>query len=387
MNNFEENLADTPARTRSELRIDNVREQGGFFVDAVRITRMPMIVTDATLPGNPIIFANEAFIKLSGYTPEELNGQDPHFMNGDGTDPASIRQYEAAMEAGRDETLELVQYKKDGTPFHAMLFASPLDDGQGKVLHHFMSYLDITRRFEAEEDLRLLTRELEHKVEERTRELQRANDVLTRLVGEKEMLLAEVNHRAKNSLSIASSLLGIQGRRQQDPSVKALFEEAQDRLMAMARVHDLLSKSETSQRVDLATYLGDLCEALRPITEHDDCIELRTQLEENILVHADVAIPLGIVATELITNAVKYAFPHPDCGTILVEAAREGTSQVRMTISDDGKGMSGVREGSLGFGIVEALVRQIRGKMNVENDPGVTVTILFPLPGEHAAQN
>ena len=380
MNNFEENLEDTAERTRSELQIDNVREQGGFFVDAVRLTRMPMIVTDATLPGNPIIFANAAFVRLSGYSREELTGQDPHFMNGDGTDPAAVAQYEEAMAAGRDENIELVQYRKDGTPFRAALFSSALDDGQGKVLHHFMSYLDITRRFEAEEELRVLTRELEAQVAQRTRELQSANDALTGLLAEKEMLLAEVNHRAKNSLSIASSLLAIQGRRQSDPAVKALFQEAQDRLMAMARVHDLLSKSETSQRVDLATYLGDLCAALRPITEHDDCIQLTSEAEEGILVHADVAIPLGIVSTELITNAVKYAFPNPDRGTIRVEAWREATPHVRMTVSDDGRGMSGGREGSLGFGLVEALVRQIGGEMSVEDKDGVTVTILFPVP-------
>ncbi len=87
----------------------------------------------------------------------------------------------------------------------------------------------------------------------RTQELVEANSVLKSLIADKEMLLAEVNHRAKNSLSIASSLLGIQARRQADPQVKALFQEAQDRLMSMARVHDLLSKSETSQRVYLAT--------------------------------------------------------------------------------------------------------------------------------------
>jgi len=380
MNNFEENMADTVARTRSELQIDNVREQGGFFVEAVRLTRMPMIVTDAALPGNPIIFANDAFVRLSGYALDELTGQDPHFMNGEGTDPATILGYEAAMREGREENVEIVQYKKDGTAFRAMLFASPLDDGQGRVLHHFLSYLDITRRFEAEEGLRLLTQQLEAKVASRTRELQNANAVLTSLVTEKEMLLAEVNHRAKNSLSIASSLLGIQGRRQTDPHVRALFQEAQDRLMAMSRVHDLLSKSESSQRVDLATYLSDLCGALNPLTEHDDCISLQTEADEGILVHADVAIPLGIVATELITNAVKYAFPPPACGTIRVEARCPEAGVVEVKISDDGIGMSGSREGSLGHGLVETLVRQICGTMEVGKGRGVAVTILFPHP-------
>jgi PAS domain S-box-containing protein len=380
MNEFEQDLADTPERTRSERQLDNVRQQGGFFVEAVRLTRMPMIVTDATLPGNPIIFANEAFVRLSGYAADELNGQDPHFMNGEGTEPAAIARYEAAMREGRDANVEIVQYRKNGSAFRAMLFASPLNDGQGRVLHHFLSYLDITRRHQAEEGLRALTLELEAKVAARTRELVEANAVLTSLIADKETLLAEVNHRAKNSLAIASSLLGIQGRRQADPKVKALFGEAQDRLMAMARVHDLLSRSESAQRVDLATYLGDLCGALQPITEHDDCVKLECRAEGGIMVSADIAIPLGIITTELITNAVKYAFPPPACGTIRAEARRLGDGRVELKIADDGAGMSGSREGSLGYGLVETLARQIRAEMTIESPPGVTVTLAFPCP-------
>ncbi|HEX8654852.1 MAG TPA: histidine kinase dimerization/phosphoacceptor domain -containing protein [Allosphingosinicella sp.] len=382
MNEFEEDVADTVSRTRSERRVDDVRERGGFFVEAVRLTRMPMLVTDAALLGNPVIFANEAFLTLSGYTHEELTGQDPHFMNGEGTDPAAIRDYQSAMAAGCDIDLEIVQYRKDGRPFRAMLFASPLGDGQGAVLHHFMSFLDITRRFEAEQDLRRLTGSLEATVAARTAELEQANAVLAGLLAEKEALLAEVNHRAKNSLSIASALLGIQGRRQADPKVTALFQEAQDRLMAMARVHDLLSKSETSQSVDLATYLGDLCGALRPITETDDCVLLETGADEGMLVHADIAIPLGIVATELVTNAVKYAFPPPACGTIRVEARRSAEGECTLTVSDDGVGMVDWREGSLGYGLVETLVRQIGGSMEVTSaSSGVTVAIRFSYAG------
>ena len=150
---------------------------------------------------------------------------------------------------------KILRYRKDGTPFRAMLFASPLDDGQGTVTSHFLSYLDITRRFDAEESLRALTVELEARVAARTEQLEAAMARLTNLVTEREMLLVEVNHRAKNSLAIAASLLGIQGRRQPEEAVRALFEQAQDRLNAMARVHDLLSKSEEAQRVNVATYV------------------------------------------------------------------------------------------------------------------------------------
>jgi PAS domain S-box-containing protein len=384
MNEFQENLAGTAERTLAERHMEAVRQQGGMFVEAVRVTRMPMLVTDATLPGNPIIFANRAFTNLSGYTEEELLGQDPHFMNGAETDPASIRQYQTAIKAGRDETLEILQYRKDGAPFRAMLFASPLDDGQGRVTNHFLSYLDITRRWEAEAKLRSLTSELERRVAERTQDLEASNERLQgvnerlgRLVAEREMLLSEVNHRAKNSLAVAASLLAIQGRRQPDRAVRALFQEAQDRLNAMARVHDLLSRSESVQRVDLATYVTDLCEALRPITEEDGRVGFDVSAESGILVQADTAFALGIALTELITNAVKYAFPPPRSGTIFAEARSGEAGRVEVSIRDDGIGMASFREGSLGYGLVRSLVQQIDGTIAVKSDPGLAVTISF----------
>ena len=377
MNEFQENLADTPARTLSERHLEAVRQQGGMFVEAVRLTRMPMLVTDATLPGNPITFANKAFTELSGYTLDEVLGQDPHFMNGEATDPEAIERYQTAIAEGRDVTLEILQYRKDETPFRAMLFASPLDDGQGTVRNHFLSYLDITRRYEAESELRALTLELEDRVRARTRELEAANARLTKLIAEREVLLVEVNHRAKNSLAIAAAILGMQGRRQPDPTVRGLFEEAQDRLVGMARVHDLLSKSESSQCVDVSTYVTDLCEALRPITESDDRIRFEARAEPGILVEADTAFSLGIVLTELITNAVKYAFPPPRSGTVLVQARREA-GRIALLIADDGIGMSHVREGSLGYGLIRSLVQQIGGEMDIRSDAGLTVTISLP---------
>jgi two-component sensor histidine kinase len=306
------------------------------------------------------------------------SGRTLIFMNGERTDPEAIQQYQTAIAEGRDETLEILQYRKDGTPFRAMLFASPLGDGQGTVRHHFLSYLDITRRCDAEEDLRALTSELEKRVAARTRELELANESLKNLAAEREMLLVEVNHRAKNSLAVASALLGIQGLRQTDQAVKVLFEEAQDRIHAMARVHDLLSRSEASQRVDVAVYMEDLCEGLRSLMENAGRVRLEANVEVGILVNADTAVPLGIVLTELITNAVKYAFPAPMSGTILAQARRGQPGWVQIIVRDDGVGLSDPRGGSLGYGLVRSLVRQIRGEIDIQGNDGVTVTISLP---------
>jgi two-component sensor histidine kinase len=199
------------------------------------------------------------------------------------------------------------------------------------------------------------------------------------------MLLIEVNHRAKNSLMVAASLLAIQGRRQPDPGVRALFQEAYDRLQAMARVHDLLSKSESAQRVDLARYVTDLCEALRPLTESDGRVQFERETEEGILVEADMAFSLGIILTELVTNAVKYAFPAPRAGTILMRERRREDGLIEVTIRDNGVGMASLREGSLGYGLIRSLVGQIEGKLDVLNDDGLSVSVVFAVSGQLAA--
>ncbi len=375
-NEFQPDMPDTVDRTRAGRHVDDVEQRGGLFVEAVRRTRMPMMVTDPTLPGNPITFANPAFITLSGYSFEELLGQDPHFMNGVGTDPDAIERYTRAMDERRDATLEILQYRKDGSAFRAMLFASPVEDGQGTVTSHFLSYLDVTQRWEAEESLRILTSELESRVTERTAQLQLANTRLTELVAERDLLMIEVNHRAKNSLAVAAGLLGVQARLQADPAVREQFETARERLHAMAKVHDLLSKSEAGQRVDLALYLVQLCDALGAMTDRAR-IRVRAEADTGILLGADLAFPVGIILTELITNALKYAFPDGRSGVVHAQAQRTAAGQVELLVRDDGVGMGEAREGSLGFGLVRSLVNQIGGIIAVERAPGVAVRITF----------
>jgi two-component sensor histidine kinase len=152
----------------------------------------------------------------------------------------------------------------------------------------------------------------------------------------------------------------------------------------MARVHDLLSRSESAQNVDLADYVTDLCEALRPITEDDGRVGFDVDVEDAILVEADTAFALGIILTELVTNAVKYAFPTPRSGTISAQARRGGPGRIEVTIRDDGIGMASFREGSLGYGLVRSLVEQINGTIAATSDPGLAVTISFPAVREQA---
>lgn len=378
MSGFRSNLPGTPERSEAERKVEAVQQQGGIFAKAVAATRVPMMVADAALPGNPVIFANGAFLAMSGYTMDEVLGQEPHFLDGPDTDPATIQRFKAALAEQRDETLEVLQYRKDGSTLWATLFVSRWTDGTGRIVHHFLSFLDITRRRAAEDDLRCLTQDLERRVAERTQELTVANERLSRLLAENDVLLREVDHRAKNSLAIASSLLITQAYQQADPAVRALFLDTQERLGAMAHAHNLLSKSRDPRRIELAPYLRDLCASLMSATGTTAGIRIEAQADEDIHISADHAIALGLVVNELITNAVKHAFPPSLAGRIEVTARRPHAGRVVLRVRDNGVGMSGDREGALGYGIVRALVGQINGEMELSRDVGVAVTVTFP---------
>jgi two-component sensor histidine kinase len=104
--------------------------------------------------------------------------------------------------------------------------------------------------------------------------------------------------------------------------------------------------------------------------------------EQGLLIDPNIAVPLGIVLTELVTNAVKYAFPAGRSGVIAVQARRREPQRLEVVIKDDGIGMSPLREGSLGYGLVRSLVEQISGEMHIFGEHGVTVTISFPASSE-----
>lgn len=149
-------MGSTEARTHAENRIEDLRLEGGIFVEAVRATRMAMAVTDPNLPGNPIVFANQSFLKLSGYSMDEVLGQQPHFMNGADTDPDDVARFEEALRNDQDDLVETIQYRKDGTRFVASVLLSAFKDDTGHTTHHFLSSLDVTRRTNAENRRALL---------------------------------------------------------------------------------------------------------------------------------------------------------------------------------------------------------------------------------------
>ncbi|NKE48736.1 PAS domain-containing protein [Roseomonas frigidaquae] len=124
------------------------------FFAAIEMTRMPMIVTDPNRPDNPIVFANPAFQQMTGYPAEEVLGRNCRFMQGPDTDLDAIAQIRNAISSRTDISIELVNYRKDGSTFWNALFVSPVFGSDGSLLYYFGSQLDVSRRREAEDALR-----------------------------------------------------------------------------------------------------------------------------------------------------------------------------------------------------------------------------------------
>jgi PAS domain S-box-containing protein len=143
--------------------MDNLKAEshpGDPFAAAVRATRMPMIVTDPRQFDNPIVFANDSFLKLTGYTRMEVTGRNCRFLQGPETDPEAIDRLREAIRQEVDIRIDLLNYRKDGSTFHNALYVGPVRDAEGKVVYFFASQLDVSEHYALTAEIARLKHEL-----------------------------------------------------------------------------------------------------------------------------------------------------------------------------------------------------------------------------------
>mgnify|MGYP001203916900 FL=1 len=194
---------------------------------------------------------------------------------------------------------------------------------------------------------------------------------------EKEVLLKEVHHRVKNNLQIISSIFNLQRAHVEDePRCRELVRESQGRIQSMAFIHESLYQSRNFAQVDLANYLERLCTNLMMSFSLGGRIQLHTQLEP-LMLDLDRAIPCGLVLNELVSNALKHAFPDGREGRVDLTLHKEN-ELVRITLSDDGAGFpAGYTEGRdcrLGMELVQVLMNQLGGTISRSTAPETTGT-------------
>jgi two-component sensor histidine kinase len=213
-------------------------------------------------------------------------------------------------------------------------------------------------------------------------EIREARDRAERLASQQAVLLREVNHRVANSLQLIASLTQLQQSHVPDPAARAALASVRDRVVAMAQVHRRLYTSDNIRQVSLDSYIGGLIEEIeRSIDRRGQRIELKAP---PLLLSADKAVSLGLLIAELVTNAIKYAYPTGEAGPIRVELRAEDGEGV-LTVEDEGVGLPATdkeKAGGTGFGrrIVNALAASLGGRAEyVPSERGTRVEIRFAL--------
>ncbi len=193
-------------------------------------------------------------------------------------------------------------------------------------------------------------------------------------------LVAEMNHRVKNNFQMVASILTQQARRTDNTETQEQLRGAVHRVHLLAALHDSLAVVPDAGEIDFQAYLAAVCERLRGSIEDQTRIRLNLDACDAEL-DADYAVPLGFIVNELVTNAIKYAYPAPERGDIDVSFARVEDDYL-LRISDRGGGMPHEKENSkqqgLGMMLVKGFVAQIGGTMDIRNGSGMEYAIRFP---------
>ncbi|HWW60569.1 MAG TPA: histidine kinase dimerization/phosphoacceptor domain -containing protein, partial [Thermoanaerobaculia bacterium] len=251
--------------------------------------------------------------------------------------------------------LDLVARRQDGSEFPVEISLSPLHTDQGSLVMSIVR--DITDRRRAEEQIQASLRE-------------------------KEALLREIHHRVKNNLQVTSSLLRLQAGAIGDSQAREVFIETQNRIRSMALVHEKLYQSTNLSGIDFAEYtrtLGDLL--FKSFGVDPSRIALSVE-GGGVLLSIDIAVPCGLIVNELLSNALKHAFPNQRKGIIRVTVAGDDDARRHFVVHDDGVGLPPELDvtatSTLGLQLVRGLIQQIDGKLDIERTDGTTFRIALP---------
>lgn len=300
--------------------------------------------------------------RIRGVAPRPLAGMSCYEAYYAMQHPCSACPAVQALQTGVVQE-QIVPFPAGDTPERWLaISAFPISDDQGRVVQVIESARDITQLKEAQANL-------------------------SRLLEEKDLLLREVYHRVKNNLNLAVSILNLQFAGFTDPRIKAAVRDSVDRISSMARVHQFLYQAENRRSVNFQEFVEGLIGELGANHDHADDVSILRRIDD-IEIEVEVAIPVSLITTELVTNALKYAFPDNQAGTITITAAAENDTHIRLTVSDDGVGMP---EGldiftteSLGMQLIVGLTEQIGGTVRFSagdtssTQPGTSVTVHFP---------
>lgn len=216
--------------------------------------------------------------------------------------------------------------------------------------------------------------------------LKRQERRLADAVQQQDLVMQEIHHRVKNNLQIIASLLNLQASRIRLPEARAEFQSARDRVRALATLHRHLYAHGELHTIDMRDFLIELCEQLLTAFGETPGGRLHLQIEApELKMSSDQVVPLSLIVTEAVSNAVKYAFPDGRAGNILVRLTADGDS-AELVVQDDGVGIpagrvqteAGIRDG-IGIQLIRGFARQLGATLTVLEEAGTEYRVRMPL--------
>jgi PAS domain S-box-containing protein len=351
-------VRDISARKQAETALRASEERFRLLVDGVQDYAIYLLDPDGR-----ITTWNTGAERIKGYTAAEVLGRPfrqffPPEEQARGTPARLLAQ---AAEDGH-YVGEGWRVRQDGSQFWASVVITPLREADGRLRGFAKVTRDITERRAAEQTLAAANTQLEHRVTERTSELQTLNTQLQASLHEREVLLKEIHHRVKNNLQVVSSLLALQGHTVDDPRLLTLFRESERRIQAMALVHETLYETGDLGQVNLAPYIPTLSTQLRrAYGMEDDRVAVHLHVDE-VALPLETAVPCGLILSELLSNCFKHAFPEGQIGEVTVTLT-QAADDIILCVQDSGCGVPADLDvgntKSLGFQLVSALTDQL----------------------------
>lgn len=291
-----------------------------------------------------------------------------------------------------EDVTEFVQMRNAAQPQHAQdgLALCP-DRMQAEVLLRASEVTRANQQLKAaqktlelrERELAQLNESLEQRVSARTLELQATNQRLAAEMKEKVTLLSEIHHRVKNNLQIISSLLDLQSIQMDDPRLRAILQNSMNRIQSMALIHQTLYQSKDFARVAFDEVLNTLVSNVSSSYGIDES-RIRLDIDAAPLqLSISTAIPAGLIVNELITNALKHAFPGGRKGTLTVRLQPVGENEAELSVLDDGVGLpadvSFDATRTLGLELITILAEQLGGTLRIGRGNPTRFNVRFPL--------
>jgi PAS domain S-box-containing protein len=307
-------------------------------------------------PDGRTLEANRKAESMLGRPKEEIVGA--HFLDQIALSERedATRRFALILQGAAVPLYERIVRRRDGSEFPAEVNISLVRDPDGAPLFVQSIVRDISERKKSEEAQRAALRE-------------------------KEVLLREIHHRVKNNMQVIISLLRLQSRTIEDEERRGIFKITQDRIRSMALVHEKLYQSRDLSGIDFKSYIQNLVSHLfnsaGPGVSH---IRLELDLAD-IELNITKAVPCGLILNELISNALKYAFPGDRPGTIRIRLAEGAAGRTLLSVVDDGAGLPSSVDPrnpeTLGLQIVNDLARQIDAEIGVDRTAGTSFTLIF----------